>query len=161
MRKWKHCGPSTHQARGNPGTDSPCATSGWNESKLRRVDHLGMLRLRWVAQFLGHCLAARRSARRMCRGQPPPPKLLAGPHNNRMGVSQAAESLGSLRQKYTELQAKFQLEIEKVDAALRPESLVFEPSAIRPKKTDITVERVVLAWMPYHVGVGGQIEAAY
>ena len=41
----------------------------------------------------------------------------------REGVSQAAESLGSLRQKYTELQAKFQLEIEKVDAALRPESL--------------------------------------
>ena len=72
----------------------------------------------------------------------------------REGASQAAGSLESLRQKYTDLQAKFQREIEKVDAALRPESLIFESSSIRPRKTDITVERVVLAWMPYHVGAG-------
>ena len=79
----------------------------------------------------------------------------------REGVSQAAESLGLLRQKYIDLQAKFQLEIEKVDAALRPESLVFESTSIRPKKTDITVERVVLAWLPYYAGTEGRIEAAY
>ena len=79
----------------------------------------------------------------------------------RDGASQAAGSLESLRQKYTELQAKFQREIEKLDAALRPEALVFEPLSIRPRKTDITVERVVLAWMPYHVGAGGRLEAAY
>jgi hypothetical protein len=79
----------------------------------------------------------------------------------REGVSQAADSLGLLRQKYTDLQAKFQLEIEKIDAALRPESLIFESSSIRPKKTDITIERVVLAWLPYHVGTEGQVEAAY
>jgi hypothetical protein len=79
----------------------------------------------------------------------------------RGGASQAAGSLESLRQKYTELHAKFQLEIEKLDAALRPEALVLEPSPIRPRKTDITVERVVLAWMPYHVGTQGRLEAAY
>ena len=79
----------------------------------------------------------------------------------RDGANQAAGSLESLRQKYTELQARFQFEIEKVDAALRPEALVFEPSSIRPKKTDITVERVVLAWMPYHLGAEGRLEAAY
>jgi hypothetical protein len=79
----------------------------------------------------------------------------------RDGASQAAGSLESLRQKYNDLQAKFQLEIEKLDAALRPEALVFEPSPIRPRKTDITVERVVLAWMPNHVGTDGRLEAAY
>jgi hypothetical protein len=79
----------------------------------------------------------------------------------RGGASQVAESLASWREKYTKLQAEFQSEIEKVDAALRPEALVFEPSSIRPRKTDITVERVVLAWMPYHVGAGGRVEAAY
>jgi hypothetical protein len=79
----------------------------------------------------------------------------------RDGASQAAESLESLRQKYIDLQAKFQLEIEKLDAALRPESLVLQASPIRPKKTDITVERVVLAWMPYHVNADGRLEPAY
>ncbi len=79
----------------------------------------------------------------------------------RGGASQAAGTLESLRQEYTELQSEFQGKIAKLDSALRPESLVFEPLPIRPKKTDITVERVVLAWMPYHVGADGRIEAAY
>lgn len=79
----------------------------------------------------------------------------------RGGASQAAELLTSLRQDYAELQAKFQVEIEKVDAALRPEALELEPSSIRPRKTDITVERVVLAWMPYHMGAEGRLKAAY
>jgi hypothetical protein len=79
----------------------------------------------------------------------------------RGGASQAAGTLESLRQEYTELQSEFQGKIAKLDSALRPESLVFEPLTIRPKKTDITVERVVLAWMPYHVGADGRIEAAY
>ncbi len=79
----------------------------------------------------------------------------------RGGASQAAGTLESLRQEYTELQSEFQEKIAKLDTALRPESLVFEPLPIRPKKTDITVERVVLAWVPYHVNPAGRIEAAY
>ena len=79
----------------------------------------------------------------------------------RDGASQAASSLESLRQKYTELQGKFQLEIEKLDTALRPEALVLVLSPIRPKKTDIAVERVVLAWIPYHVGANRRAEAGY
>jgi hypothetical protein len=79
----------------------------------------------------------------------------------RDGASQAAGSLEALRVKYTDLQSTFQDEIEKLDAALRPEALVFEGSPIRPRKTDITVERVVLAWMPYHALADRRLEAAY
>jgi hypothetical protein len=79
----------------------------------------------------------------------------------RGGAGQVALSLESLRQEYTELQAKFQDKIAELDTALRPESLVLAPLPIRPKKSDITVERVVLAWMPYHVHAGGPTEAAY
>ena len=39
-------------------------------------------------------------------------------------------------------------EIQSLDAALRPEALVLESTPLRPKKTDITIERVVLAWTP-------------
>ena len=79
----------------------------------------------------------------------------------RGGASQAAGSLESLRQEYSELQAEFQEKIAKLDTALRPESLGLKALPIRPKKTDITVERVVLAWMPHHVNADGQIVAAY
>jgi hypothetical protein len=81
--------------------------------------------------------------------------------HQREGASQAAESLESLREKYSDLQDRFQREIEKLDAALRPEALVLEFAPLRPKKADLTIERVVLAWMPYHVRGTGQVEAAY
>jgi len=76
-------------------------------------------------------------------------------------AGQAAGSLESLRRKYDELQAKFQAEVETTDAALRPEALVLEPLPLRPKKTDITIERVVLAWMPHQAGAEGLLEAVY
>ena len=46
-------------------------------------------------------------------------------------------------------------------AALRPEALALLALPIRPRKTDITVEKVVLAWMPYQVEAGGQVDAVY
>ncbi|MFI5460495.1 MAG: hypothetical protein ACHRXM_34195 [Isosphaerales bacterium] len=48
-----------------------------------------------------------------------------------------------------------------LDAALRPEALVFEQLPLRPKKTDITIDRVVLAWMPHQAGADGRLEAVY
>jgi len=79
----------------------------------------------------------------------------------RGSVSQAEDSLEVSQRKHAELEAKFQEEVEALVAALRPESLELEPVALRPKKTDITVERVVLAWMPYQVRAEGQTIAAY
>jgi hypothetical protein len=79
----------------------------------------------------------------------------------RGSVGQAAESLDVLERKHTELETKFQEDVESLVAALRPEALKLEPVALRPKKTDISVERVVLAWMPYQIRAEGQSVAAY
>jgi hypothetical protein len=71
------------------------------------------------------------------------------------------ESLDDLRQQHFDLETQFRAEIEKLAAALRPESLGLEPLPLRPKKTDITVEKVVLAWLPYVSGPEGKLEAAF
>ena len=76
-------------------------------------------------------------------------------------VSQAAAAVDSLRREHDDLFAEFQQKIESMAAALRPEALVLEAVPIRPRKTDITVEKVVLAWMPYQAAVEGRIEAAF
>ncbi len=76
-------------------------------------------------------------------------------------VSQAGESVEALQQKSADLQSEFQSKIEAIHAALRPEALELEPFLLRPKKTDITIEKVVLAWMPYVVGGEGKLEPAY
>jgi len=86
-------------------------------------------------------------------------KAVSRAAQQRGDAGQAAGSLESLRRKYDELQVKFQEEIESLDAALRPEALVLEPAPLRPKKTDITIERVVLAWMPHQVAIEGRTEA--
>ena len=66
-----------------------------------------------------------------------------------------------LKRKYIDLQTTFQNEVESLAAALRPEALELKPLALRPKKTDITVERVVLAWLPYRSGGDGSGKPAY
>jgi hypothetical protein len=76
-------------------------------------------------------------------------------------VGQAGGSLEALQRKYTALDIQFRQEVNRLDAALRPEALALERLPIRPKKADITVEQVVLAWTPWKVGARGRPEPAY
>ena len=76
-------------------------------------------------------------------------------------VDQAGESLEGLRQQYAELEAKFQAEADELTAPLRPEAAELKPMPLRPRKADITIEQVVLAWTPWKVGASGKPEAAY
>ena len=71
-------------------------------------------------------------------------------------ASQAAGSLESLRQKYAELQAKFQAGDRDTRCRATARGTGARAIALRPKKTDITVEQVVLAWMPYQLGSDGR-----
>ena len=79
----------------------------------------------------------------------------------REDASQAAAEVESLRKQHDDLFAEFQQKIESMAAAMRPEALMVEVQPIRPRKTDITVEKVVLAWMPYQVAGEGRVDAAY
>ena len=64
-------------------------------------------------------------------------------------VGQAGESLEVLRQKYAELEAKFQEEVDELDPTAPPRGRPSSrPLPLRPRKADITVEQVVLAWTP-------------
>ena len=77
-------------------------------------------------------------------------------------VGQAGESLEVLRQQYAELEARFQAEVDRARRpALRPEAAELKPMPLRPRKADITIEQVVLAWTPWKVGASGKPEAAY
>ena len=76
-------------------------------------------------------------------------------------IDSAGVSLEVLQRKYAALDAKFREEVGQLDAALRPEALALERLPIRPRKADITVEQVVLAWTPWKVGAHGRPEPAY
>ncbi|HZW33564.1 MAG TPA: hypothetical protein VFF52_22785, partial [Isosphaeraceae bacterium] len=76
-------------------------------------------------------------------------------------VGQAEKSLADAQKKQAKLEAEFQKEVNQLAAALRPEVLVLQPLPLRPRKADITVEQVVLAWTPWKLDAEGRLEPAY
>jgi hypothetical protein len=63
-------------------------------------------------------------------------------------VAHAEESLQSLEERRRELEADIQAELETIRLAWAPEAIAIEPIEIPARKTDTTVEQVVLAWLP-------------
>jgi len=63
-------------------------------------------------------------------------------------VGQANESLEVLQQRKADLDAQVQEEIQQLETVYSPQNLACEAVSVRPKKTDITVDAVVLAWRP-------------
>jgi hypothetical protein len=76
-------------------------------------------------------------------------------------IGRAEDSLEALRRKSMELEVAFQEEVNRIAPPLRPEVVALERLPIRPKKADITVEQVVLAWTPWKVRAAGRPEPAY
>jgi hypothetical protein len=66
----------------------------------------------------------------------------------RADIGDAAESVEVLRERRDELDAQFQAEAEQLERAVSPAGMTLEEIVIPPKKSDITVSRVVLVWRP-------------
>jgi hypothetical protein len=70
-------------------------------------------------------------------------------------IGAAEGSLESVRAKRGELEAELQKEIDGVTAAADPGAVPLSTVSIKPRKSDIVVEGVVLCWVPYWTGPGG------
>ncbi len=64
-------------------------------------------------------------------------------------VTLAAEDVARQRQAYDELAAKLEAEIDELHASTAPDALEIERLELRPKKSEIAVDRVALVWRPY------------
>ena len=64
-------------------------------------------------------------------------------------VARAAESVEALSKQLEELQALLDQETAEVKASADPLAEALEPCEVRPKKTDISVSLLSLAWFPY------------
>ncbi len=76
-----------------------------------------------------------------------------------LGTAQA--ELDRALENFTDLELDFQSEVEKLDARLLPNALALEAIELTPRKADITVEKVVLAWTPWTVAPGAEPAASY
>ncbi len=76
-------------------------------------------------------------------------------------ISQAAESVEVLVERKNNLIAELEAEIQKIEEASKADALVLETVELKPKKTDMTIDRVCLAWLPFKTNSKGGLERAW
>ena len=76
-------------------------------------------------------------------------------------VKRAEAKIADLQQKQVALSEAFEEEAEKKRAALDPETLEISRIEIAPRKSDITVDRLALAWTPWRQNENGSFEALF
>lgn len=76
-------------------------------------------------------------------------------------VGLATEDVERQRQAYEELEAKLQADIDKLHASTAPEALVIDSVEVRPKKSEISVDRVSLVWLPWWSDGRGKLTKAF
>jgi hypothetical protein len=78
----------------------------------------------------------------------------------RQDVDGAEQSVEAVRQKLAELEAELQSEIAELTSATELANFPVESASVKPRKSDIAVSGVSLAWVPYWVGDGGSARSA-
>jgi hypothetical protein len=76
-------------------------------------------------------------------------------------VGRAAESVEVLQGHLAELEAELQSETQALEAKMDAQSEQFETISIKPKKTNISVQLVALAWAPFWRGETGEVTSAW
>lgn len=74
-------------------------------------------------------------------------------------VDRAEETLGTLQQQLDDMHALLKEETEKVMASMDPLTEKLEAIELKPRKTDIAVSLMVLAWLPYWKSETGLVPA--
>jgi hypothetical protein len=76
-------------------------------------------------------------------------------------IARAGESVEALKQQLADLEGQFSQEIAALESAINPATESLESVVIKPKKTNITVRLVALAWAPYWQDNLGNVRPAY
>jgi hypothetical protein len=79
----------------------------------------------------------------------------------RSDVGHAAENVESLREQLEELEAEFKAEAETVQQKAGAGELDVEAVRIKPRKTDITVSRLNLVWVPWIIDAAGSAKPGF
>lgn len=81
--------------------------------------------------------------------------------SERQDVAQATESVEAVQAMIDKLNQDFEADAAKVQEKFVADDVKLEAVPIAPKKTDITVVKLALAWTPWIVSPAGAAEAAY
>jgi hypothetical protein len=75
-------------------------------------------------------------------------------------IQRAAETVEAVKGQLVDLQAEFNAEMTALQEKIDPATETLEALSLKPKKTDIQVQLVTLAWDPYWKDAQGNLRAA-
>ncbi len=70
-------------------------------------------------------------------------------------IARAREKLEELHTKLADLEAEFETEVEALRESADPDNVEITEKAIHPRKSDITIEPIVLVWTPWWIDGNG------
>ncbi len=76
-------------------------------------------------------------------------------------VGRATENVEALQQQLDDLEAQFHTELDSLASKVDPATIALETKTIKPKKTNISVRTVALAWAPYWQAPAADATAAW
>ena len=76
-------------------------------------------------------------------------------------VKRAEETVGALRSQLDALEVQFQEDANALSAAADPMTETLEKVTVKPKKTDISVQLLALAWAPHFVSPSGELSPGW
>jgi aryl-alcohol dehydrogenase-like predicted oxidoreductase len=72
-------------------------------------------------------------------------------------IDRAEESVDVLRKQLTDLESQLQVETQDLTTRMDPQSETLQAMEVRPKKANITVKTVALAWVPHWQDATGKL----
>ena len=76
-------------------------------------------------------------------------------------VADAQENIEALQEKLVELEEEFTAESDELAEKFSPDALELKEVPLRPRKSDLTVDKVALVWTPWIVDTSGIAEPAF
>ena len=76
-------------------------------------------------------------------------------------IGHAQDTVESVQQKLAELEQEFEQASEQLKEQFSEDKMKIEEISISPRKTDITVDKLALAWIPWLVAANGTAERAF
>jgi hypothetical protein len=76
-------------------------------------------------------------------------------------VGRAEQSVEALQRQLADLEVRFKEELDALTDKVEPTTMALETKAVKPKKANITIRTVALAWAPYWQSEGGNAVPAW
>jgi hypothetical protein len=76
-------------------------------------------------------------------------------------IERATDNVEALKERLAEAEAELEAEVDELEAELSVAQEELEPVSVRPKKADITVQLVALAWAPHAAATSGELTPAW